>query len=47
MALASFQIIQSKLASMLANVTSMQFLCLRLGQLSEPASCRFTNGYTF
>jgi glutaryl-CoA dehydrogenase len=33
--LASFQIIQSKLASMLANVTSMQFLCLRLGQLQE------------
>ena len=31
--LASFQIIQSKLASMLANVTSMQLLCLRLGQL--------------
>jgi glutaryl-CoA dehydrogenase len=33
--LASFQIIQSKLASMLANVTSMQLLCLRLGQLQE------------
>ncbi len=31
--LASFQIIQSKLASMLANVTSMQLLCLRLSQL--------------
>jgi glutaryl-CoA dehydrogenase len=31
--LASFQIIQNKLASMLANVTSMQLLCLRLGQL--------------
>jgi glutaryl-CoA dehydrogenase len=31
--LASYQIIQSKLASMLANVTSMQLLCLRLGQL--------------
>jgi glutaryl-CoA dehydrogenase len=33
--LASFQIIQSKLASMLANVTSMQLLCLRLSQLQE------------
>ncbi len=31
--LASFQIIQSKLAAMLANVTSMQLLCLRLSQL--------------
>ncbi len=31
--LASFQIIQNKLASMLANVTTMQLLCLRLGQL--------------
>ncbi len=31
--LASFHIIQNKLASMLANVTSMQLLCLRLGQL--------------
>jgi glutaryl-CoA dehydrogenase len=31
--LASFQIIQNKLATMLANVTSMQLLCLRLGQL--------------
>ncbi len=31
--LTSFQIIQSKLAAMLANVTSMQMLCLRLGQL--------------
>ncbi|HET8911004.1 MAG TPA: acyl-CoA dehydrogenase family protein [Ktedonobacteraceae bacterium] len=29
----NFQIIQSKLAGMLANVTSMQLLCLRLGQL--------------
>ena len=33
--LASFQIIQNKLSSMLANVTSMQLLCLRLGQLQE------------
>ena len=33
--LASFQIIQSKLASMLANVTTMQLLCLRLSQLLE------------
>jgi glutaryl-CoA dehydrogenase len=33
--LASFQIIQNKLATMLANVTSMQLLCLRLGQLQE------------
>lgn len=31
--LTSFQIIQNKLATMLANVTSMQLLCLRLGQL--------------
>lgn len=31
--LASFQTIQIKLASMLANVTTMQLLCLRLGQL--------------
>jgi glutaryl-CoA dehydrogenase len=31
--LASFQIIQNKLASMLANVTTMQLLCLRLSQL--------------
>ena len=31
--LANYQIIQSKLASMLANVTTMQLLCLRLGQL--------------
>lgn len=33
--LSSFQIIQNKLASMVANVTSMQLLCLRLGQLQE------------
>jgi glutaryl-CoA dehydrogenase len=31
--LASFQLIQHKLASMLANVTTMQLLCLRLSQL--------------
>ncbi len=31
--LASFQLIQSKLAGMLANVTAMQLLCLRLSQL--------------
>jgi glutaryl-CoA dehydrogenase len=31
--LASFQIIQNKLATMLANVTTMQLLCLRLSQL--------------
>jgi glutaryl-CoA dehydrogenase len=31
--LSSFQIIQNKLATMLANVTTMQLLCLRLGQL--------------
>jgi glutaryl-CoA dehydrogenase len=31
--LASFQIIQGKLAGMLANVTTMQLLCLRLSQL--------------
>ena len=33
--LASFQIIQQKLAAMLANVTSMQLLCLRLSQLLD------------
>jgi glutaryl-CoA dehydrogenase len=33
--LASFQIIQNKLSSMLANVTTMQLLCLRLSQLQE------------
>lgn len=33
--LASFQIIQQKLATMLANVTTMQLLCLRLSQLLE------------
>jgi glutaryl-CoA dehydrogenase len=33
--LASFQIIQNKLANMLANVTTMQLLCLRLAQLQE------------
>lgn len=32
-ALMHFQIIQNKLATMLANVTSMQLLCLRLSQL--------------
>lgn len=31
--LVSFQLIQNKLANMLANVTTMQLLCLRLGQL--------------
>jgi glutaryl-CoA dehydrogenase len=31
--LISFQIIQNRLANMLANVTTMQLLCLRLGQL--------------
>jgi glutaryl-CoA dehydrogenase len=31
--LVSFQIIQNKLANMLANVTTMQWLCLRLSQL--------------
>jgi glutaryl-CoA dehydrogenase len=33
--LISFQIIQDKLATMLANVTTMQLLCLRLSQLQE------------
>lgn len=33
--LTNFQIIQNKLASMLANMTSMQLLCLRLGQLQQ------------
>jgi glutaryl-CoA dehydrogenase len=32
-ALVNFQIIQNKLSSMLANVTSMQLLCRRLSQL--------------
>jgi glutaryl-CoA dehydrogenase len=31
--LTSFQIMQQKLAAMLANLTSMQLLCLRLAQL--------------
>ena len=33
--IASFQIIQQKLATMLANVTTMQLLCLRLSQLLQ------------
>lgn len=33
--LASFQLVQSKLATMLAEITSMQFLCLRLSQLAS------------
>jgi len=33
--LVSFQIIQNKLASMIASVTTMQLLCLRLAQLQE------------
>lgn len=33
--LISFQIIQNKLASMVASVTTMQLLCLRLAQLQE------------
>jgi glutaryl-CoA dehydrogenase len=33
--LISFQLIQNKLANMLANVTTMQLLCLRLSQLQE------------
>jgi len=33
--LVSFQLIQNKLANMLANVTTMQLLCLRLSQLQE------------
>jgi glutaryl-CoA dehydrogenase len=33
--LSSYQIIQNKLATMLANVTTMQLLCLRLGQLQS------------
>ena len=33
--LISFQIIQNKLATMLANVTAMQLLCLRLAQLQQ------------
>jgi glutaryl-CoA dehydrogenase len=33
--LASFQLIQNRLALMLAEITSMQFLCLRLSQLVD------------
>jgi glutaryl-CoA dehydrogenase len=33
--IASFQIIQNKLANMLAEITTMQLLCLRLSQLQE------------
>jgi glutaryl-CoA dehydrogenase len=33
--IAGFQIIQSKLANMLAEITSMQLLCMRLAQLQE------------
>ena len=33
--IASFQIIQKKLADMLAEITNMQLMCLRLSQLSE------------
>jgi glutaryl-CoA dehydrogenase len=40
--LASFQLVQEKLARMLAEVTTMQLLCLRLGQLT--AAGRVTDG---
>ena len=40
--LASFQLVQSKLAHMLAEVTTMQLLCLRLSQLA--AAGRMTDG---
>ena len=40
--LASFQIIQNKLARMLGNLTAMQLLCLRLGQLQ--AEGKMTDG---
>ena len=43
--LVSFQIIQNKLATMLANVTAMQLLCLRLGQLQ--AAEQDDRGYGF
>ncbi len=33
--IASFQIIQNKLANMLSEITAMQLLCFRLGQLQE------------
>jgi glutaryl-CoA dehydrogenase len=33
--IASFQLIQSKLANMLAEITTMQLLCMRLAQLQE------------
>ena len=35
--LASFQLVQYQLAKMLAEVTTMQLLCLRLAQLHERA----------
>jgi glutaryl-CoA dehydrogenase len=40
--LASFQLVQSRLARMLAEVTTMQLLCLRLSQLA--AAGRMTDG---
>jgi glutaryl-CoA dehydrogenase len=40
--LASFQLVQSRLAHMLAEVTTMQLLCLRLSQLA--AAGRMTDG---
>jgi glutaryl-CoA dehydrogenase len=40
--LASFQLVQSKLAHMLAEITSMQLLSIRLGQLAQ--KFRMTNG---
>lgn len=40
--IASFQMIQSKLATMLSEITSMQLLCLRLSQLQE--SGKMTGG---
>ena len=40
--LASFQLVQSKLAHMLAEITTMQLLSLRLGQLAQQS--KMTNG---
>jgi glutaryl-CoA dehydrogenase len=40
--LASFQLVQSKLAHMLAEITSMQLLSIRLGQLAQ--KFKMTNG---
>lgn len=40
--LSSFQLVQHRLVSMLADVTSMQLYCLQLGRLSETDRCDHT-----